>query len=108
MHCAIRAQLCAATVSASISSEKGAGNRILSLCMQAALDKLHQLICQQHHLPPIAAVRHLQEATATPEADGAALSSVDQVQHTLAFIGILGPSWHQGPMLTMLGLLACV
>lgn len=55
------------------------------MCLQAALDKLRELISQQHHLLPIAAVQHLQTATATPVADGAALSSVDQVQYAVAF-----------------------
>ncbi len=55
-------------------------------CLQAALDNLRELICQQHHLPPIAAVHHLQTATATPEAETAVMSSVDQVQHTVAFM----------------------
>jgi len=71
-----------------MSSEKGTCRPTLSVSLQAALDKLREVISQQHHLPPIAAVQHLQTATATPEAETAALSSVDQVQHTLAFICI--------------------
>ncbi|KAL0043717.1 hypothetical protein WJX82_009809 [Trebouxia sp. C0006] len=51
---------------------------------EAALDKLRELIFQQHHLPPITAVQHLQTATATPEAETATMSSVDQ--------GLLGVS----------------
>ncbi|DBA68172.1 TPA: hypothetical protein ACH3X2_013907 [Trebouxia sp. C0005] len=51
---------------------------------EAALDKLREVISQQHHLPPIAAVQQLQTATATPPAETTALSSVDQ--------GLLGVS----------------
>ena len=118
-HCFIVAQLCAATVSAAMSSEKGACNPALCLCLQAALDKLRELIFQQHHLPPITAVQHLQTATATPEAETATMSSVDQVQHTLAFTRaanlvssqafsssnsgfVSNTCWHQGPMLCSL------
>lgn len=91
-----------------MSSEKGAGRPILCVCLQAALDKLREVISQQHHLPPIAAVHHLQTATATPEAETTALSSVDQVQHTLAFrrivdLRLVSRSY---ALLTMIDLLA--
>ena len=118
-HSFIVEQLCAATVSANMPSEQGACRPILCVCLQAALDKLRELICQQHHLPPIAAVHHLQTATATPEAQNAAMSNVDQVQYTVAFTRdanlvssqasfvpnsiFVGTScWHEGPLLCSL------
>lgn len=82
MYCSIMIQPCAATVSSIMSSEKGAGGPTVCVCLQAALDKLREVISQQHHLPPIAAVQQLQTATATPPAETTALSSVDQVQRS--------------------------
>ena len=55
---------------------------MLLLYLQAALDKLRQLVSLRSHLPPIAGMQHLQTALAPQEADGAAAPSVEQVQKT--------------------------